>query len=140
MENIEIRIDALTRSLTNLKKMLDILEDARRNEKNAEKILGFQDSLIQRFEICFELTWKLLKAFLFEKYGIDVASPKKVYQEFFKQKMINEDEVRVLLQMVDDRNTVAHIYSEITARKISDRIEQYYGLINKISKQVQSAT
>ena len=40
-----------------------------------------RDSAIKRFEITFDMSWKTLKAFLQERYGVNVASPKEAFAQ-----------------------------------------------------------
>ena len=78
--------------------------------------------LIKRFEFCYDFTWKFLRRYLIDKYSIEVNSPKKVFQELLKQKMISPDEEQLLLDMVEARNNTSHTYNEILAEEISHDI------------------
>lgn len=81
------------------------------------------DGTIQRFEFTFELSWKLIKAYL-EKEGIICNSPRKCFKEAYKLGIIeNED---IWLEMIDDRNLTVHTYDDKTSRAIFDRIKNHY--------------
>jgi len=69
-----------------------------------------RDSAIKRFEFTFDLAWKTIKAFLEEKKGISISSPKECFREAFRQGLIDYDEL--WLKMTDWRNEAVHSYSE----------------------------
>lgn len=83
-----------------------------------------RDGLIQRFEFTFELAWKTMKS-IFEDEGIlGLNSPKTVLREAFIAELITDDEL--WLNMLNDRNPTAHIYSEQLAIKICSNIKEKY--------------
>ena len=83
----------------------------------------YLDGVIQRFEFCFELSWKLMKAYLsFE--GIESNSPRSSIRESFKIELITEAEE--WLDMLEKRNLSSHTYDEGTAREIYQHIAQKY--------------
>lgn len=71
-----------------------------------------RDSAIQRFEFTFDLSWKLIKAFLDEQRGIICHSPKECFRQACKQKIIDYDEF--WLEMTDYRNQTSHMVSRRT--------------------------
>ncbi|MDR3643031.1 MAG: HI0074 family nucleotidyltransferase substrate-binding subunit [Candidatus Doudnabacteria bacterium] len=75
-----------------------------------------RDSAIKRFEFCFDLSWKTLKAFLEERHGINVASPKEAFREAYRQKVIDYD--NFWLEIVDKRNLTVHTYRESAAEEV----------------------
>ncbi|MCK5491875.1 MAG: HI0074 family nucleotidyltransferase substrate-binding subunit [Candidatus Omnitrophica bacterium] len=86
------------------------------------------DGVIQRFEFNFELLWKTLKIFLYEK-GIDARTPRDVFKEAFKLEWLkNED---TFLNMLEDRNKTSHIYDKQVSREIFTRIKNEYVLALK---------
>jgi nucleotidyltransferase substrate binding protein (TIGR01987 family) len=91
-----------------------------------------RDSMIKRFEYCYDLTWKYLKQYLDTVHGIEVSSPKKIYLECFSQNIITQDEVNQLLGAVDDRNMTSHTYDEEYAQEISERIFNHFPLMNAL--------
>lgn len=101
------------------------------------ELITHRDSLIKRFEFCYDLTWKFLKVLLKTHYSIDVTSPRKVFQECAQQGLLSPEEAEQLTSMIDDRNETAHVYDEEIADAISKRIVHYYtflaALVAKIS-------
>ena len=73
----------------------------------------FPDSAIQRFEIAFDVAWKALREKLRADFGMDAASPKKCFQEAFKQGILAND--TLWLDMTDMRNETTHAYNELFA-------------------------
>jgi nucleotidyltransferase substrate binding protein (TIGR01987 family) len=65
-------------------------------------------ALIQAFEICSELSWKVLKDYLYEN-GIDVSLPKKVIKEAFNKKVIKNGQIWI--NMIEARNATSHEYN-----------------------------
>ncbi|RUP36171.1 MAG: nucleotidyltransferase [Acinetobacter sp.] len=93
------------------------------------------DATIQRFEFTFELAWKFLKDYFFER-DIQLNYPKEIMQEAFAVHLIqNED---IWIKMLRDRNMTSHTYDEKLADEIFSRIKLYVpelrGLLNKVKE------
>lgn len=84
-----------------------------------------KDGVIQRFEFTFELLWKTLKIFL-AKEGLEVKSPRDALQTAFKLGWISEEEI--FLNMLLDRNKMAHIYNKQEVETIFLSIKTKYAL------------
>lgn len=113
------------------KKALDSLEVALKEKKS--DIL--RDSVIKRFEYSFELCWKTFKLFLFEQYGVDAFSSKKVFRELRRNQLVNDEETNLLLKMADDRNEIIHTYNENFSNELYEAVAiNYYPLFRKITK------
>ncbi|MBE6064215.1 nucleotidyltransferase substrate binding protein [Clostridium cochlearium] len=90
------------------------------NEKN--ELL--RDGIIQRFEFTFELAWKTLKE-VFEDEGlIGLNSPKSVLKEAFSAGIIQDE--KLWMNMLMDRNSTSHMYSESNAIEICKNIKEKY--------------
>ena len=83
------------------------------------------DASIQRFEFTYELAWKTLKKFLDQK-GIKALNPLDCIKGAFQQGWIHEAGEQLWLDMIKDRNTTTHIYSEELAKKTYDKIKHHY--------------
>lgn len=107
--------------------------------KNA--ILNFEDSLninlevldqivadtvksgiVQKFEFCIELLWKTLKVYLLEINGIDCSSPKLIIKEYFRIQDFSSEDYETLIGMINDRNSLSHIYNQEQFNEIYNRI------------------
>lgn len=67
---------------------------------------------IQKFETLTELAWKCCKLYIEIHFGEIVVSPKTVYKQLFLERVITEDLYLKLIQTVEDRNMLSHIYKE----------------------------
>lgn len=88
-----------------------------------------RDASIQRFEYTFEALWKAAQAVLFERFGLELASPKPVIRASFENGLLNEEETRLALAMVDHRNLTTHTYNETLAEEIFSAIPDYRRLM-----------
>lgn len=87
------------------------------------------DATIQRFEFTFELAWKFLKDYFFER-GLELNFPKEVIQQAFAVNLIANEEVWV--NMLKDRNMTSHTYDEQLADEIYNRIKLYVPELHKL--------
>jgi len=59
-------------------------------------------------------------------------TPKSCIREFFSAGYLDEDDTKLLLQMIDDRNLTSHTYKEEIAEDIFSRFEKYIPILEKI--------
>ena len=76
---------------------------------------------IQKFEYCTELAWKLAKTLLEWKNGHLINAPKNVYRELFINHHISEELSIALIETINDRNRLSHVYKEV----VFDLVLQY---------------
>lgn len=94
------------------------------------------DAMIQRFEFCVELSWKLLKDYLSSENVGNFNSPRSVMKEAYKMNIITEGEL--WLDMLEDRNLTSHTYDEIVANTIRDNIlNTHYALLKKLKETME---
>ena len=65
-------------------------------------------ALIQTFEVCYELAWKVLEDYLFLN-GINVQFPREVIKEAFNKEAVKNGQVWI--DMLDARNITSHEYN-----------------------------
>jgi nucleotidyltransferase substrate binding protein (TIGR01987 family) len=82
-----------------------------------------RDGVVQRFEFTFELFWKTVKVLL-EYEGFRCAGPRSCIREGARRGFLTDGET--ILDMLEDRNKTTHIYDEITAGEIYNRIRNRY--------------
>lgn len=112
-------------SLQKLKNAFSRLKEA--TEKAVDEL--DRDGVIQRFEFTFELFWKAIKI-LMEHEGFECAGPRSCIKEGARRGFLADGEM--LLDMLEDRNKMSHIYDESTAKEIFERIKgEYMALIEK---------
>ena len=124
-EQIRLKAEDYHRALLRLQTAL---------EKEADLDDMYLDATIQRFEFCFELAWKLMKAVL-EYEGIEANSPRSGIREGWKQGLISDAEA--WLDMMEKRNLSSHTYDENVARDIYHEVkEQYITLLEALDQRV----
>lgn len=100
------------------------LEEAIEESKNNPSSTTLKDGVIQRFEFSYEICWKLMKSYL-EDEGIQEAkSPKSTIREAFKIGIIDDGEKWI--DMLEDRNLTSHVYDEVVAIEIYNKILSMY--------------
>lgn len=129
MERLKMRYDECRRALQTLRQIL---------EEQYSVIV--RDATIQRFEYTFETFWKYIREYLQEKEGVLCNSPKRCFRELFStgSSIVNEEETKRLLEMVDDRNMTSHAYKEEVARGLYQKIGVYCSLLEKIVSQLEN--
>ena len=81
--------------------------------------------LIKTFEICFELSWKVLKDLLFYE-GYDEQTPRAILRKSFDIDYIDETDCEVLLDALNKRNLLSHTYAKDLAQHVEDLIKDVY--------------
>lgn len=99
---------------------------------------GIENGMIQKFEYSIELCWKLIKRFLKQEDGIDAKTPKQSVKEFYLAGYIDEDNYLKLIDMIDDRNSLSHIYDEDEFKKIIKNFSKYVKVFEKIEQVINS--
>ena len=135
MEKLIKKFQSLKKAIAFLKKAIDDTEAL----KNKEYEVHLQNSKIKSFEFCVDMLWKFVRIYLQRIEGIDLpAIPKPVLQHCLIAKLTNSKETEILLVMIDDRNRTSHRYSEEMADEISEKIDEYYELMNKLIKTLET--
>jgi nucleotidyltransferase substrate binding protein (TIGR01987 family) len=111
-------------------KSLKNLETQLQNYKNSTERPELKDidreaiaeSVIQRFEICYDCLWKVLKRCLGENLGIPELpnSPKPLFRIAFENKLFPE--IEQWLIYADSRIDTSHDYSEVKAQTAINNI------------------
>lgn len=112
--------------LNTFEKVLRKLEEAL--EKDPRKDDLYLDGTIQRFEFVFELSWKLMKAYL-EYDGIEVNSPRGAFREAFKIEIVEDG--TAWIKMMENRNRTSHTYNQDTAWEIYNKVKEEYIVLFK---------
>lgn len=114
LEQVKIKHEDFTNALKKLKIAL---------EKDISADDLYLDGTIQRFEFCFELSWKLMQAFLAYD-GFVVNSPRSAIRKSFEIEIISDAEKWI--DMLENRNLTTHTYDEETAIEIYKNIAEKY--------------
>lgn len=97
-----------------------------------------RDSAIKRFEMSFDLAWKMVKAFLEEYHNTPCASPRHCLREAFRLGLLEYDEY--WLEICRLRNETVHTYNEILAEKIFAELPQVLSAFQKLSVAIKKAS
>jgi nucleotidyltransferase substrate binding protein (TIGR01987 family) len=107
----------------NLQSAYSRLQEAVAANKQAPDNQLIQMALIKSFEMTFELSWKTMKDYL--KYnGIDVKLPREIIKQAFATDLITDGQM--WMDMLEDRNLMAHTYDEARALEAIDHICRRY--------------
>ena len=95
-----------------------------------------RDSAILRFELAYEVTWKLLQALLRDE-GYEVNSPRQAFQQAFSIGWI-ADEV-VWDDIIRSRNIAVHVYREADAERLFKELPRFQHAFTQLSEALPSA-
>lgn len=74
-----------------------------------------------QFVLVYELCWKSLM-FILNAEGIETSTPRSAFSQAYQQSWLQDE--RLWLDLIRDRNLVAHTYSERTAMAVYEDIRQ----------------
>ncbi len=83
-----------------------------------------RDGAIQRFEYCFDLSWKTLKHYLEKRGIIDLNSPKSVFAAAYREKIISDE--LIWSAIIAKRNLSVHTYNQKLADSLFAELPEYY--------------
>lgn len=111
----EQRLDSFGRAVSSLTRACD-----QGNYSELERA-----GLIKEFEICFELSWKVLKDLLSYE-GCEAKNPREVIRKSFESEYIDEDDCEIFLEILKTRGLFAQIYHEDISLKAETLIRNQY--------------
>ena len=92
--------------------------------------------LIKTFELCFGLSWNVLKDLLFYE-GHEINSPRKIIRKSFEIDYIDESECEILLNALDKRNLWSHAYlSDIADEAIFLIRERFHPVLQRLHQRL----
>ncbi len=125
--------------LSSWKRALDSLERGIARSQAAPADDELRDALIQRFEYCYELSWKMLKRHLEQV----IPDPSAADQWSFKQ-LMREAAERGLIAALEpwieyryQRNLTAHVYDQDKARLVYRSALSFLGDARKLYEEVE---
>ena len=122
LENFSYLVNLDLKSLNLDKRLIDAIENG----------------MIQKFEYSIEICWKLIKKFLKQEDGIDAKTPRQSIKEFYLAGYIEEDKYLKLVDMIDDRNKLSHMYDEEEFKKILKKFSKYLKVFEKVEEVISS--
>ncbi|MEI6462099.1 MAG: HI0074 family nucleotidyltransferase substrate-binding subunit [bacterium] len=121
-------------------KTFELYEDLKRANETVKEALKFEhtipyrESLTQRFEYTFELSWKLMNSILFDQ-GIDVNGTRTIIREAGKLSLI--DSVEKWFEYLESRNRTVHMYKQDIAEEIEKVIRE--GFFESVEYLIQNS-
>jgi len=91
-----------------------------------------RDSAILRFELTYEVAWKLVQLLAREE-GYEVNSPRQAFQRAFTMGWVTDEEVWA--DIVQARNTAVHVYRQEYAQALYRKLRKFH----KAFKELQNA-
>ena len=116
MSRLEERIE-------NFNRAFEIFNNAVKAYNQEKENILMHMALVQAYEVCFELSWKVLKDYLAEN-GILVYMPKEVTKEAFNKNVIENGQIWI--DMLDARNATSHEYKMDKINLILEKISTTY--------------
>lgn len=95
---------------------------------------AIKNGRIQKFEYTTEMTWKLIKKYLYIFHNVDAKSPTQSVKEFFNIGMINQNIYENILKMLEMRNRLSHIYREDYFEEIHEQLNNYYQIMQEVER------
>lgn len=126
----------LQEHIENFSKVFDIYEKAvLAYRKDTSEIL-MHLALVQSFEICFELSWEIIKDYLKVK-GLEAYTPKDIIKEAFAANIIPDGQLWI--DMINDKNASSHEYNLEKVSFILERISSnYYEELTRFKTQAEN--
>ena len=122
----------LDERVENFNKFFTILSDVVETYNKNKNDVIIHMALVQSFEVCFELSWKILKDYLSTE-GIEVYTPRDVIKTAFNSNIIKNGQIWI--DMSNDRNASSHEYNMDKVNIILERIStDYYVELTRFSK------
>ena len=116
-------MSGLRERIENFNRAYEIFTDAVQAYKSDKSAVLMQMALIQSFEICFELAWKILKDYLSVK-AVEVFTPKDTIKSAFNAQIIMNGQVWI--DMDNDRNLSSHEYNMEKVNLMLEKISNEY--------------
>jgi nucleotidyltransferase substrate binding protein (TIGR01987 family) len=123
LEDVRDKLDDFGRALGRLDAMM----------KAPAAYEGHVDAVIQRFEFCYELCWKSIRAVL-KFQAVEINLPRPVFQKAFREGWIDDE--AVFIKMMEDRNFTSHTYNAKAIEVIATRVPDYYRVMSQAHKKL----
>ena len=90
-----------------------------------------QAGMIQFFEMCSELSWKLMKDYLEEQGFNELKTTREAIKQAFNSGIIKDG--HSWMELLSDRNLTSHIYNEVASQQIVELIRhKYYPMFKEL--------
>ena len=83
-----------------------------------------QQGVIQNFEICYELAWKVMQDYLKNQGGYDGSGSKDALRLTINRELINDGQI--WMDMIEERNKTSHTYSSKILGNLMNKIQHQF--------------
>lgn len=136
MEKLKKKHDSLVVALKSFEKVINYRDTALKDmdlttDAGHELFCMVRDSVIQRFEYSYELSWTYLALYMQSKQGVqlELHTPAYIFREACQSQLISAIEIEQALEMIQVRNKTSHIYKEEIADYVAKRAKEYCALM-----------
>lgn len=127
-KGIDYKITQFEKAVKNFNDSLSI------DTKNVDAVMidAIESGQIQKFEICAELMWKVMKKILEARGLLGKISPRDIINSFLEAKFCDYILHTKLVEILDDRNALNHIYDSGKSIAIRERFSEYKNVFEKL--------
>lgn len=95
-----------------------------------------RDSIIKRFEFCFNLFVQALIKELARTHSTVTTNPQAVFKSAFQDNLVNKNEFEQCLKMLNDRRKTRYCYDETVAHVIAEHVFSYHQTMSIIAQRL----
>lgn len=114
-----LNYSSLQKAIVALEKGISIYQKKKEQDVSEDEMEIIKSGIIQNFEICYEISWKLMKKWLEENIGrteVDGIPRKELFRIASQNKLIDDIEKWFIFH--EARNMTSHDYDGIKAEEI----------------------
>ncbi|WP_067585737.1 HI0074 family nucleotidyltransferase substrate-binding subunit [Endozoicomonas ascidiicola] len=122
---MEINTTGIQQALITLNDALELHDET--DESLLRLRLALRDSIVQRFEYTYEMSWKLMKRWLSDNVSPEDSEPNWSRRELYRLAAKNGlvDEPKAWFSYHEARNVSSHTYDPISAQKVMDIVKPF---------------
>ena len=120
LNRFELRLEAFGRAMRRLEQGIALV----RPRADDEELTMEEEGLIQRFEYCFELGWKLLQDVEKHLNGQGLGGPRAAIRWATAEGWVDDGEV--WMSMLQSRNVTTHVYDRAMIQPVLQKIRGTY--------------
>ncbi|MCX7735632.1 MAG: nucleotidyltransferase substrate binding protein [Candidatus Kapabacteria bacterium] len=129
---MELKLKQYEKAVKGFAELVEVDLKELKNRVDNKIIDGILNGQAQKFEYTTELCWKILRKYLIDFEGLVANSPKSVIKTCFNIELINEKIYLNLIDIINDRNKLSHIYKENEFKKITRKFKKYSEVFLKV--------
>lgn len=128
----------IRQALVTLNDAIELLDETDSTQKRL--VLAFQDSVVQRFEYTYEMSWKLVKRWVSTNISPEDSEPAWSRRELFRlaAKVGLIDDPKRWFSYHEARNVSSHTYNPASAKKVLSIVrlfsEDVKALVDRIDR------